>query len=80
MFDSNRNAGNILYREEFDRWTKENGNLKIVYTVTDEKQEDWAGETDRINREMIRQYLSDDEISRAVFYICGPPGMLKATQ
>lgn len=80
MFDSNRDAGNILYREEFDRWTKENGNLKIVYTVTDEKEKSWAGETGRINKEMIRKYLSGDEISRAVFYICGSPGMLKAMQ
>lgn len=83
MFDSNRDESNILYKAEFDRWAKENRNFKIVYTITEEGgnlAKGWAGERGRINREMITKYLSGDEISKAVFYICGPPGMLKAMQ
>jgi ferredoxin-NADP reductase len=82
MFDSNRDAGNILYKTEFDRWAKENKNLKVVYTITEEEKQDsnWAGERGRINKEMIAKYLSNDEITSAVFYICGPPGMLRAMQ
>jgi NAD(P)H-flavin reductase len=86
MFDSNRDAANILYRAEFDRWANENKNLKVVYTITEgeEKQGnskgDWAGERGRINKDMIAEHLSNDEISKAVFYICGPPGMLHAMQ
>ncbi|MGI0019549.1 MAG: Rieske 2Fe-2S domain-containing protein [Nitrososphaera sp.] len=82
MFDSNRDAGNILYKTEFDRWVGEKKNLKVVYTITEEEKQDssWAGERGRINKEMIARYLSNDEISNAVFYVCGPPGMLQAMQ
>jgi ferredoxin-NADP reductase len=29
---------------------------------------------------MIERHMSKEEISNAIFYICGPPGMLKAMQ
>lgn len=84
MFDSNRDADNILYKSEFDRWAGENNKFKVVYTITeDEGRHDdnrWTGERGRINKEMISRHLSDDEISKAVFYVCGPPGMLQAMQ
>jgi ferredoxin-NADP reductase/nitrite reductase/ring-hydroxylating ferredoxin subunit len=84
MFDSNRNQHNILYRNEFDSCTSQNKNLKIVYTVTEEEQvsntENWSGERGRIDKSMLEKYLTKDEIGNAVFYVCGPPGMLKAIQ
>ncbi len=86
MFDSNRNEQNILYKDEFDRWASQNKNLKIVYTVTGEegqKSDDttnWSGEHGRIDRSMLERHLTKDEVANAVFYICGPPGMLKAMQ
>ena len=84
MFDSNRDADNILYKSEFDRWAGENKRLKVVYTITEERQGNndkrWAGERGRIDKEMISRHLSDEEISKAVFYVCGPPGMLQAMQ
>lgn len=82
VFDSNRDAGNILYKSEFDQWAKENGNLKVVYTITEEdkRESSGAGEHGRINKEMIAKYLSSNEISNAIFYLCGPPGMLQAIQ
>jgi glycine betaine catabolism B len=36
LFDSNRNQGNILYKEEFDKCVNANKNLKIIYTLTGE--------------------------------------------
>jgi ferredoxin-NADP reductase len=86
MFDSNRDADNILYKPEFDRWAEENKKFKVVYTITEEgeKHDDnnirWTGERGRINKEMIARHLSGDEISKAIFYVCGPPGMLQAMQ
>ena len=38
------------------------------------------GEHGRIDRKMIERHVSKEEISNAIFYICGPPGMLKAMQ
>lgn len=85
MFDSNRNEENILYKEEFDEWKRLNKNLKIVYTLTPEGEgkekfdkNKWTGETGYVNRDMIRKYVNDDEVADAIFYLCGPPGMLNA--
>lgn len=84
MFNSNKSAQGILYKVEFDRWAGQNKNIKIIYTLTEEEHQqrpaNWTGEYGRINKEMIRQHLSNDEIAKAVYYICGPPGMLKAMQ
>lgn len=86
-FDSNRNQENILYKREFDECLSKNQNLKIIYTITDEMQEspsipsdDWNGERGLIDRAMLMKYLSTDELDNSLFYICGPPGMLKAMQ
>lgn len=84
MFDSNRNEQNILYKDEFDRWSHENPNLKVIYAVTGEGDETgesgWKGERGRIDKSMIDRHLSHDDLAKSVFYICGPPGMLKAMQ
>lgn len=86
MFDSNKNQQNILYKDEFDSWSSQNKNLKIVHTVTEEEEEhgsntsSWGGEHGRIDRSMLERHLTKDEVANTVFYICGPPGMLKAMQ
>ena len=85
MFDSNRNQQNILYKDEFDSCAKQNKNLKLIYTVTEEEEQtyhtaNWSEEHGRIDKSMLERHLSQNEIDNAVFYICGPPGMLKAMQ
>jgi glycine betaine catabolism B len=84
MFDSNKNQQNILYKEEFDRWADQNKNFKVIYAITEEEQEainsNWSGERGRIGKLMLERHLSKGEIGNAIFYICGPPGMLKAMQ
>jgi len=80
MFDSNRNEANILYKGEFDKWALENRNFQPVHTLTDEIPDTWSGERGRIDRNMIERHLNKDELGNSIFYICGPPGMLKAMQ
>jgi ferredoxin-NADP reductase len=91
MFDSNRNKDNILYKEEFDRCVNANKNLKIIYTITGEGQEgssssystldhDWKGESGFINKAMLTKYLTFADLNNSTFFICGPPGMIKAMQ
>ena len=80
MFDSNRNMQNILYNVEFDSWSHENPNLKVIYTITDEGPSEWKGERGRIDKPMIDRHLSNEQVAESIFYICGPPGMLKAMQ
>jgi ferredoxin-NADP reductase/nitrite reductase/ring-hydroxylating ferredoxin subunit len=45
-----------------------------------ETKGNWNGEHGRIDRTMIERHLSREEISNAIFYICGPPGMIKALE
>ena len=86
MFDSNRNEENILYKEVFNYCVNINKNLKIVHTITDEVQASNTVNYDRkrergyINKVMLTKYMTTDELDNSIFYICGPPGMLKATQ
>ncbi len=89
MFDSNRNRDNILFKKEFDDWANINKNLKIIYTISEDEQQqqpssstanDWRGEYGRIDKAMILKYLDSSILSDSIFYICGPPSMLKAMQ
>ena len=94
MFDSNRNQENTIFKKEFDEYANINRNLKIVYTITEEEDEErqrtqnisssvrqeWTGERGRIDKDMLIRHLTDNEIKNAIFYTCGPPGMIKAMQ
>jgi len=89
MFDSNKDPANILFKQEFDNWTRLNKNLNIIYTISEDKHDedqsigrndDWNGEYGRINKAMILKYLDNTSLINSIFYICGPPGMLKSMQ
>jgi ferredoxin-NADP reductase/nitrite reductase/ring-hydroxylating ferredoxin subunit len=89
MFDSNRNRNSILFKKDFDDWVNINKNLKIIYTISEEDRheqssstanDDWKGEYGRIDKEMILKYLDANQLNNSIFYICGPPSMLKAMQ
>ena len=84
MFDSNRHENNILYKNEFDEYLKINKNLKIIYAITGEGGQPplghWEGEIGRIDKPMITKYVSEDDLNKSIFYICGPPAMLNAIQ
>src|SRR5215203_2169734 len=87
MFDSNRNRDNILFKREFDDWAINNKNLNIIYTISDDERgqlsstaSDWKGEYGRIDKALILKYLDTNTLNNSIFYICGPPSMLKAMQ
>jgi NAD(P)H-flavin reductase len=66
--------------------------LKVIYTISDdrgqnEKQQstssttnDWKGEYGRIDKAMILKHVDINTLNNSIFYICGPPSMLKAMQ
>jgi ferredoxin-NADP reductase/nitrite reductase/ring-hydroxylating ferredoxin subunit len=80
MFDSNRNPQNILYKIDFDNWLKINQNLRIIHTVTEAQtpDADWKGEKGRIDIAMLKKHTKADDLEKSIFYICGPPAMVKA--
>ncbi len=89
MFDSNRDSNNIIFKKEFDEWSKINKNIKIIYTISEEnphKQSSlstsngWKGEYGRIDKAMIIKHINTNVLKNSLFYICGPHSMLKAMQ
>ena len=70
---SNKTPNDIVYRNEWPIFEKQNPNFKVVNTITDNTK-GWNGMTGRINEGMIREFC--DNINNAIFYICGPPGMV----
>ena len=89
MYDSNRDRRNILFKKEFDDCAGINKNPKIIYSISEDEQHeqsisssenDWKGEYGRINKAMILKYIDTNILNNSIFYICGPPGMLKAMQ
>jgi len=73
---SNRTPADIVYKDEWPVFEKENPNLKVVHTITDAPDSSWKGRTGRINDSMVKEYCND--LHKALFYICGPPGMVNA--
>jgi NAD(P)H-flavin reductase len=65
MFDSNRNLNKLLFKKEFDNMANINKNLMVIYTITDDEDQehneqqsqsnanDWKGEYGRIYKAMI---------------------------
>jgi glycine betaine catabolism B len=50
----------------------------LTYTIDEEDGgTPWIGEKGRINKEILNKHLND-EANHSIFYVCGPPPMLKA--
>ena len=73
----NRTENDIVFKKEFENMQKQNKNLKCVFTI-DEPNAGWKGLTGLINGEMIKKEIPD--YKETVFYLCGPPGMVKALE
>jgi ferredoxin-NADP reductase/nitrite reductase/ring-hydroxylating ferredoxin subunit len=66
-----------ITEEEKVKEQEQHGTAHASSNVTETKGK-WNGERGRIDRTMIDRHLSKEEISNAIFYICGPPGMVNA--
>lgn len=71
----NRSVEDTAFREEFEDMQNLNKNLRVVFGV-DEPPSGWTGIVGRINTEVIRTRIPD--YAERVFYLCGPPPMVKA--
>ena len=70
---SNRIPSEICYDDEWPIFERENSNLKVVNTITDNTTS-WNGRIGRINEAMVKEFCND--LDNTIFYICGPPGMV----
>ncbi|MDG6223611.1 MAG: xylene monooxygenase [Candidatus Bathyarchaeota archaeon] len=77
LFYGNKTSKDIVFKQEFDQMKDENQQFKIVYTLT-RQDPNWTGQTGHIDANLIKNELPD--YSQRMFYLCGPPGMMKAMQ
>jgi ferredoxin-NADP reductase len=78
LFYSNRRPQDAPFLESLQK--VENPNCEFVGTMTemDGSTRAWAGETGHITKEMLAKHIGD--LSRPVYYIAGPPAMLKSLE
>jgi ferredoxin-NADP reductase len=72
---SNRDRESAAFLDELEELERANPNLRLVLTMTDD--EDWDGETRRIDAEMLRDTL-DGPLDSFTYLIAGPPGLVEA--
>lgn len=72
---ANKTPADIVYRTEFDEWAATNPNFQIHYTV-DSPNDTWQEDTGHLSGELVKKYIPD--LSKPIFYICGPVGMITA--
>jgi len=69
----------IIFNEEFRRLESENSRLNFKVTCTRLGHDDpWPGRRGRIDSEWIREHITD--LSRTVFYACGPNTLVDSTE
>ncbi len=79
LFYANRSAGDIVYKDIFDRAERELG-IRAIYTLTDTRNPppNWDGRVGRITPQWIKKEVPD--FRHCIFYVSGPPGMIASFQ
>ncbi|KAH9886564.1 hypothetical protein F4778DRAFT_773989 [Xylariomycetidae sp. FL2044] len=76
VIDCNKGEGDILLREDLDRFQEmSKGRVQITHVLS-EPSEDWSGLKGYVNEKIMREHLfppSDENLA----LLCGPPGMIE---
>jgi len=77
LFYSNRRPEDAAFLEELGSLEYENPNYKLIPTMTEmaKSKDHWNGECEEISQEMLARYLK--AVPSAIYYIAGPPAMVK---
>jgi ferredoxin-NADP reductase len=73
---STRSLADIIYREELDGMARGDANLNVVYALTREQPQDWAGHRGRVDRVLLATNCFPPTQNPAI-YICGPTGFVE---
>lgn len=75
---ANRSEQEIVFDKELLEIEKRgHPALKVVHVLSGPGKQ-WSGESGHIDREKIKRFCGEN-LSGKAFYVCGPPGMVKAT-
>ena len=77
LFYSNRRPEDAPFLESLDNLEKSNPNFHLIATMSEipRSKRKWEGETGLIDKAMLSRYV--DDLRGHIFYIAGPPGMVK---
>lgn len=72
----NNKEEDIIFRQDFDKMSSVNKNMRVVYTLTSPEidKQKWTGRTGYIDEKMIKEEIAD--YKDRIFYLCGPPKMV----
>ena len=73
---SARSLPDVIYRKELDILAHHDGDLRLVYALTREQPDDWAGHRGRINEALLAEKCFPPE-HNPTFYICGPTAFVE---
>lgn len=78
LFFANKTPIDAAFTPDFEKAAKENPNFTFVPSMTKLADDDksWKGERGFFTKEMLEKYVGD--LSKPIFYICGPAGMVKS--
>lgn len=78
LFYASKTPADAVYMADFEKAEKENPNFTFVPSMTRLSDDDnsWHGERGVFTKEMLEKYIGD--LSKPIFYICGPAGMVKS--
>ncbi len=80
LFYSNRRPEDAPFLDELERLEQENPHYKLIATMTqmEKSRQPWQGERGTIDPTLLSRHLSN--ASSPVYYIAGPPEMVRALQ
>ncbi|SMQ49650.1 unnamed protein product [Zymoseptoria tritici ST99CH_3D7] len=76
----NRSEGDIMMREQLDRYAKDAGDQFNVYYTVDKPSENWKGGKGHVTKELLSEWMPDPSSEGSKVLLCGPPGMVNATK
>jgi ferredoxin-NADP reductase len=81
LFYSNRRPEDTAFLQEFQTLETQNPNFNLIATMTEvEKSSLWKGEVGMIDHKMLDRHLKAWYWARPIFYIAGPPQMVRDLQ
>lgn len=72
---SNKTRSDAAFMDDLQSYAEKNPNFTFVPVMTETGLEEWNGETGLIDAAMVKRHVTD--ISAPIYYLCGPPGMVK---
>lgn len=75
----NRSEGDIMMREQLDRYAQNSGDQFNVYYTLDKPSDSWSGGKGHVTKDLLSEHMPEPSADSKIL-LCGPPGMVNATK